>query len=519
MKVTKPAFKRRTFKYQRMKLADRFAGSYFWLLPMLYVLAFSLHITPLNADLYHLFANGETIVQNQYVPQENFYSYTFQNRALPNVSWLSDAILYAVYWLSGWAGVHLFCLLLTLFAYGTIWHFIYEYYSQRFITGIMLLITPLVFSAGVINDDLIAGVIGVVFWGVIIEFLQDRHGYRDLLILPVLQLLWVNVHWTALMGIIGAVLMLIHEFTHHPDHFKERRRWIVGITLACIAMMWLNPRFTNGWVNAFVLPKEGILTVIQTEGFTFVSAYSLLISVVLFLGIIAYIVATREWLHWLPLASLVLCILPFFSWHGASIQALLSIYCLLGLWNTFVNGWSMIRFRKFINRPVVLLSATVFLVTVGFYINIKSFNPLIGKWGLGVEKKSTAAIDFLVKNNVKGPLLNNKAMGDQMLFHLNTPKSLFIDSRKGAYPEDFLDDYYFPRLAQPSIWMRIKSSYQPNALVFDLSEGTDAVFQFLGNRLAEEEWAMVFEEENESVIFVRRVQQNADLIDAYEIRM
>lgn len=519
MKVTKPAFKRRIFSRQRSALAERFSGSYFWLLPMLYVLAYSLHITPLNADLYHLFANGQTIVQSQYIPQDNFYSYTFQNRAFPNVSWLSDVILYLAYWLSGWAGVHLFCILLTLLAYGTIWHFTYEAYSQRFITGIMLLLTPLVFSAGVINDDLIAGIIGVLFWGIIIEFLQNKHGYRDLLFLPPLQLFWVNAHWTALLGIIGVVLMLIHEFTHHPHHFKERRRWIVGITLACIAVMWLNPRFTAGWANAFVIPKEGILTVLQTEGFNFVSVYSLLLSVVLFLGIVAYIIATREWLHWLPLASLLLCILPFFSWHGASIQAMLSIYCLLGLWNTFVNDWSMIRFRKFINKPVVLILATVFLVSIGFYINIKSFNPLIGNWGLGVEKTSKAAIDFLVQNDVKGPLLNNRSMGDQLLFHINTPKSVFIDSREGAYPQDFIEDYYFPRLAQPSTWMRIKSSYQPNALVFDLKGSSEAVFQFLGNRLAEEEWVMVFEKENESVIFVRRVQQNADLIRAYEITL
>ena len=66
-------------------------------------------------------------------------------------------------------------------------------------------------------------------------------------------------------------------------------------------------------------------------------------------------------------------------------------------------------------------------------------------------------------------------------------------------------------------WHQLKNKYSINAIYFKLEGETNEKLEFLGNRLGDGEWALVYQNNNRDAILLRRNKLNMEIIKQYEI--
>src|SRR5205085_4230883 len=80
----------------------------------------------------------------------------------------------------------------------------------------------------------------------------------------------------------------------------------------------------------------------------------------------------------------------------------------------------------------------LFLITL-----ILQLNQLLTyqKFGLSFDPPPDRAVDFLLKNNLHGPIFNNLTLGNYLIYRLYPRQKVFVDGRPEAYPASFLQNY------------------------------------------------------------------------------
>jgi hypothetical protein len=157
----------------------------------------------MNADgdiLWHM-KMGEWFIEHKtwYLDRELF-SYLFEFREWPYLSWLGDVIFAAINKGFGFKGLVIFTNLLIV----TSMYMIYRYLVKK---GVNIFIVLLIMWLGLelpashwIVRNHIFGHIFLVIWYIVIERYYEGKDKYLIWILPVLNVIWVNIHGSYLYG-------------------------------------------------------------------------------------------------------------------------------------------------------------------------------------------------------------------------------------------------------------------------------------------------------------------------------
>ena len=202
---------------------------------------------------------GEWILSHHAVPRQDVFSFTLAGRAWCDWEWLSDglyALLFQVRGLSGIVAFHLalLCLLSVVL-----------YRTARLHAGptMAFAVTSLVMATTTIHWLARPHFFTWFFLGVFSYLLEraDVTGdYRPLLALPVLMILWINLHPGFVVGllVLGAwsVSALLRSWAagDAEDRFRRRNEtfWFCLTLAACLAATCVNPYFWR--LNAHIVP-------------------------------------------------------------------------------------------------------------------------------------------------------------------------------------------------------------------------------------------------------------------------
>ncbi|PYM66835.1 MAG: hypothetical protein DMD79_02190 [Candidatus Rokuibacteriota bacterium] len=207
----------------------------------------SLMIRPIeDPDLWWLLRAGRYMVETRSFPTTDPFSYTAAGAPWINHTWGFELVVYAVYGWAGTTGLILFQAVLTVAVFGVLFG-VLRREGTPWGAALSFLVLAAVATHGFwrARPQLVSYFFLVVFWGALREY---RAGGRDRRAwLPLLMLLWVNLHGGFLMGLALIGLCLVGELVDAlvadpaPADHLARARGLAKTLGACLVAALVNP--------------------------------------------------------------------------------------------------------------------------------------------------------------------------------------------------------------------------------------------------------------------------------------
>lgn len=476
------------------------------------LLAISQINTIVDSDLWCHLKTGEYIVKNFHIPDVDIYSYTAENQPWIDHEWLSQVFLYAIFTKFGWLGINILKAITISLCFFIVLLVVISKY-KKFIFAVFFAVLS-VFAFGYrsfARPEIFSYLLLCVFFYI----LEDG---RKLYVLPILQVLWVNLHGYFILGPMLIFLYFLGELiSGEPLKAKKLCAVFAMTSAACL----INPYFYEG----AVYPVKILESLFNEQRSYMRDIHELMMPInasfgrYIFFWILAVLSSVTFLLN-LKKARMG-HILIFFGSFAASYAAVrnmpIFIFIAMPLAAINLNEAALtknITERKwYIALVSAILAAAYFFISNGYYIFTKQFSFRKTESKMIEILTPSKACDFLEDNNVKGRLFNNIDFGHYIAYRFYPGKKVFIDARTELYKYDFYQSY---QRAQnyPEEWKNLQKRYGFNiAFIRHLFSGTERLLKFLYNN---KEWALVYYDEN-SAVFLRDVPENKDVIEKFRI--
>jgi tetratricopeptide (TPR) repeat protein len=468
--------------------------------------------TIVDSDLWCHFKTGEYIVKNFNVPQMDIFSYTLENRAWVDHEWLSQALLYAVFAKFSWLGVNILkALVISLCFFILIFLLIFRY--KKIVYAVLLaLLSALAFGyRSFARPEMFSYLLLCLFFYV----LEDE---RKIYVLPLLQVLWVNLHGYFILGPVLIFLYLLGEILS-GNKAKSKR---LGAVL-CLAILgcFISPYFYKGAfypinvltgifsgqklylrnIQELMMPLNAgfgkyvffwILAILSSVTFLINLKKARMHHVLIFLGaFMASYIAVRN----MPVFIFIAMPLAVINLNEASLT----------------KG---IIEKKYYAASVLIISAAICIFTSNmYYVFIKQSEFKHTGYKMSELLMPSKACDFLENNGIKGPMFNSIDFGHYISYRFYPEKRTFIDARTELYEDDFYKSYQKAH-NYPREWETLQEKYNFDvALIRHIFSGTERILKYLYNS---KDWVLVYYDEI-AAVFLRDTSGNKKAIEKFRI--
>src|SRR4030095_6416972 len=254
---------------------------------------------------YHI-RTGEFIIQNWTIPERDIFS--FRSPPIPWTAheWLSEIIMAIVHSVAGLTGIVIFFSFIIATTYLLLFRMLRQE-SQDVLLGALIvcfaavsstphwLARPHIFSLGI-----------TVIWYHLLNEFQYRHKNR-LFLLPLLTLLWVNLHGGYIVGIlllgiyvVGNRVSWITNREPNAQRFLQNSKTLLLIMIICILVSMINPQGYHILLFPFKVTSDRFL-MDHVQEFLSPNFHEPLPFKYLFLLLIAILARSRPTVNWIEL--------------------------------------------------------------------------------------------------------------------------------------------------------------------------------------------------------------------------
>jgi len=217
----------------------------------------------LDADMWWHLRTGEYIV-NEEIPRQDVFSFTVPNNEWITHEWLSQVLMWQTYDWTGFSG------LIVLFAILTAAAFILVYLrcdGRPYLAAFVVLIAALASAPfwGV-RPQVFNMLFAALFVFLIEGFKDGKLNRRTLWLLPLLTMIWANLHSGYLLGIalvvgyaVGESLQLRFGTRDARGLGWDRIRWLVLMAAASFIAAVVNPNGPELWIYPFFTLGSGAM--------------------------------------------------------------------------------------------------------------------------------------------------------------------------------------------------------------------------------------------------------------------
>lgn len=425
---------------------------------LLCLFAFLLAITPImNLDFWWHIAVGRLLWENGILPDKDLFSHTAQGLAWDNKEWLFDVILYLVVKHLGITSATLFKALLVAIWIYLVYRVIEKQSAQPALSALFSII--ILYSSRLIFTErpwLVTILFEALFLLILLDYKDVRTPY--VWMLPLLMVLWVNLHPGAVIGLFIVFCFLLDELIQGTDKSKREpgkakpviaremfstssRLFTLAVVFLAVAVAILvNPvtfkRYTAP-VELFFLAGDytAVLNETQAPTLTSHSVFFILLALCIIMWLL-FITKTR------PSQAVLLC---FFGLAALFWQRNIPLFSTA---SAFLIGSSIRQLSRLkepdikhfldTNRIAIQLIA-IMLLALGCILL-----PCSDHFGLGVNLSvfPDQALDFMRKNHLEGNLYNIYDWGSYLMWKGYPQYKVFIDGRgPDVYPMRIWRDY------------------------------------------------------------------------------
>lgn len=459
---------------------------------LVFVLA-SRQASTLDPDLWWHLQTGKDIIATKSIPHVDPYSFTKTGAEWTTHEWLSEVLMYLLYRATGLSGLVIaFSAIISLALF-----VMYRRTAGRpYVAALaVLLAAPASSPYFGIRPQMITFLLASIFIAVLDKFGHENKS-RLLLWLPLLMLLWVNLHAGFALGLALIVLYLVSFVL---DSRWTRLRPIALAGLACVIAVPINP---NGF-RIFLYPYQTLASpsmaalIEEWASPDFHLAIFLPLAALLFLTFGALALSPRR-----PSAGELL--LLFITGFGALRSGRhVPIFALVAAPIFADHLWSLMKARgwdQWLPRDAaatngkllmnaVLLVAPLALAIISLWHFVSHEPAYIGK------RNPVAAINFIEVQHLPAPIYNKYGWGGYLLFRLFPGYRVYVDGRADVYGDDFLFQMVKTYQGQPG-WREPLDRYGIRTVLIEPDVP-------LANLLRDDnQWRKVYEDP-QAVIFTR----------------
>ena len=415
----------------------------------IYLLIFLYQIYPYgDYDWGWHFRYGEYFVKTGHVLLKDPFSSTLPGYVWTNDSWLYDPILYLVQTKSGFTGLSILS--------GLIACFIFLISTVRYKLGYLKLgILAFFFikiSQGPLLGSLRAQSFGLLLLSVLMFLLmQSKEKVKTLYFLPLLFLLWANLHGTFTFGLLVLAMFLVSDLVNkNVSHFVL----LLKMTVFSATLSFVNPftyaahlealnHFSNSMLSSYITEWQPVAFCSSCNlpyvfyFWAFVAALFIIrrklsdLSYILLLSFLA----VEAFLHRRYLSMFIVAAIPIVASTVTEIK---------------------VKFEKSFTTLLAATCIAVFLLLQGLFVRLPRFN--LPTYSLNDYCRFTShctggLTDYLLKNPLQGRGLNFYDWGGYLI-GIGVKFPLFIDGRmptwnkNGYYPlVDYGAMYYEHNIA------------------------------------------------------------------------
>jgi len=496
-----------------------------------YVFFLSRKIDLTISDLGRHLKNGELFFTNFYIPSVNLYSYTYPDFPFINHHWASGVVFFLIKKISGFQGLSVFFIALSLLTFSIFFHIAWKYSNFETAALASLFAIPNLISRPEIRPEIFSYLFSGLFFWVLWNCKNGRLKWRWVFLLPVLEFFWVNLHLYFFIGLLLIGIFFIeYSLAFYIQRNREARepfkKLAVTLGLSIFAALTgpfgisgaLYPLniFSNFSLDVFenqslpVIEKAIRAGVVDFQPlFYFKLAFGLLILSWVFV----FIKVIKKRINF-PLALLVITVI--FSLMGFLALRNWAIFAYFALVVTAINLGYVIKAEFSSGRDYLILSFVFILICANLFLAKPSYWSRVADIGIGLKEGNSAAMDFFRKEHIQGPILNNYDIGSCLVYYLYPKYRVFVDNRPEAYPQDFLKGTYVSLQQDENVWRRVSSLYGFNAILFYPHVNTPWGQSFLMHRVLDPLWAVVYIDQS-CIIFLRRNGSNQATIQKYAL--
>lgn len=508
---------------------------------LLVLFLFLFFFRPIETDdvWWHL-GVGRWIAEHGQVPLDDVFSCRAQHLPWFHTQWLGSWILYTVYSSGGFLGLKIFR---ALYFIAFLAFFFVK--AKRHIPPAILFPLLLILAFGIDTRVLLRPLIANFFFLLIyLEMLfnyQRQESDRRIYALPLLSILWFNLHAGALYY--GTILIGVFLFVNllqcfeargrkelSPD-FERLKRKTVGLLMIFVfhfLAMTVNPYGPKGvWqLLRAALDPAGVNRQFFFQNIQEMKppAYILLTSegiwfFLLVAAVLACLIGTRRknYIEWL------LFIIGFF-WFLASNRVLEFFLCVsMQIILNAVRNQDFKFHNSFRLTPnVSILFQSLIIIFLIFnllhFTNQKAVRneTLVRRISLPVEVYDPqAAVDFLKKYQLTGNVFNWEGYGGSLIWTSYPELKPLADGRQ-VDKEAFFD--YYKALSNPRrYWPEVEAKYNLTIALLDVNTGTmHKIFDYLINN---PDWQFVFLRGSTVVLVKRGVFSLPDELTVWEEKL
>ncbi len=452
---------------------------------------------------------GQEMIQSRGFLYHDVFSYTFAGARIYPVEWLFEVVWYVLYSVSGISGVIIAKSVvagLTALFLG----FAFEQDTINRYAGLLVITGIYVISGSYFVDrPQIITYLGISLL-VFIMSLPDTRAKKVLWFVPVIMLLWVNMHPGVVFGIIFLIAWFMEGFINllkrsiEPPVFYKR----LSILLLSLAATMVTPNTYHLYTFLF----HHVASLGQKGGLEYIAEFmppSLSQTPVMFIGLIVFSAIFVLGIFRMPLRYVLygLVLIPMsFDMRRMVIMALIGIAPGIGL---VVQGWLGRLGRLHVPAVFMTILSTAILIAPFAYEYRQFTTDYVGYKGIGIQKQfyPKQAIEFILRHHIQGNIYNSINFGGAVIF-LGYPQIKdFIDTRLD--PERMLLPEVVEAMKSPQAFNNLLDRYK---VTYALVETYVPVnYQWL---LPAPQWRLVYFDDY-AQIYVKQGTGNDALIEKY----
>ncbi|WP_236025850.1 hypothetical protein [Geomonas azotofigens] len=469
---------------------------------------------------YHVRA-GEYMLKTHAIPRYDMFSYLSPPLPWTAHEWLSEVVMAVIHGFSGLTGVVTFYAFLIALTFYLLFKVVDATLDNIIISIPLVVLTTAASCMHWLARPHIISMLFMVIWHRLLDRFQYEGRQKGLYLLPVIMLLWVNLHGGFMGGFMllgvyllgnGLDLVLKKEGERRPSLAKLRALGVA--TALCLVVTLVNPYGFHILLFPFQLTssKDLMDTVSEFLSPNFHESYVRWFEVYL-LGLVATLGFSKVKLNFIE-AALVVLFLYMALFSARYIP--LFVIVVTPIWGKHLDQMlkgsdlKLASFLKTRSRNIAAIDArsyghlwpavAVCAVLAAIYAGTIEF-------AFSPEVKPVAAIDFLKRERISGNMFNNDEFGDCVIYSAAPMYKVFIDGRLDMYGATRVKEYKKVTNFQLG-WEGVLDKYRISWVFFDANSPFSRYLQ------ANPGWKLIYADKVAN-IFVRNVPQYQYLIRKY----
>lgn len=468
---------------------------------------------------YHL-KTGQYIFENRTVPRYDIFSYAAPGSRWIAHYWLSDVVFYLWYQVGElWGliiGVALAAALTYFIILKTAWLRVTSFFFP------LLLVIPfgaLTFELWVVRPQIFS-----YLWAALLIYLLERWRLRadthSLSFIPLIMLLWANMHAGVILGII-IIIFYAADAAFRKDWKGLGERDVFALFGFSVLLTLANP---NGWRTLayarIIAPSAELLRIEEWRPFIeFLETPQAILFLILMIVSVLFayfrILPRKSFASEFRLVDITLItlafLMPMVSIRHVGFFPLLAFPVVAGELATISERMK----RPFDAYTIVpLLAAVLAAILAATQIaRVYTLQPL------NRHLLPEGAVRFIESNSIRGPLFNHPAQGGWLIWKLWPREKVFMDGRSEVYRGDPERDFLVIMRGESNWKKLIEEKYRFRGALLWYREPLAELPKRLYAALTKELEFVLVHWDDAGVLLLRDSPENRDVIEKFGYRI